>query len=188
MSRLDENQASLLIFIFHRYKTALQSLFAKNNAHPVAFEVARVSGRGGHAHVQVVPVPRTISADAIADAFKAEGEHSRIDFEFEEADSEVPAHPGDRGYFRVELPDGRRMVHWLKDGVPFSIQFGRCVVILTLGNDAHSIISPRRQVLVSLLGIPDRFDWKDCAQSDADDTEDAQQFKSAFAPFDPCLE
>lgn len=68
-------------------------------------------------------MPRSISADAVADAFKAEGDRLRIDFEFEDADS--PTGAGERGYFRVELPDGRRMVHWLKDGVPFSIQFGR---------------------------------------------------------------
>jgi hypothetical protein len=42
-------------------------------------------------------------------------------------------------------------------------------------------------VLVSLLNMPERFDWKECAQSEEQDREDAQAFKLAFAPFDPTL-
>lgn len=44
-----------------------------------------------------------------------------------------------------------------------------------------------RVVLTSLLGMEDRLDWKACAQSDEDDTLDAQHFKTAFAPFDDML-
>ena len=45
----------------------------------------------------------------------------------------------------------------------------------------------RRQVLVGLLGMPERFDWKECTQSDEDDKADTQAFKTAFAAFDPTL-
>jgi hypothetical protein len=89
----------------------------------VAFEVGRLSAKGGHAHIQIVPVPTSISADTIASAFTNEGTRLGIDFEFE--DPETRTVSGDRGYFKVDLPDGRRMVHWLKDGVPFGVQFGR---------------------------------------------------------------
>lgn len=149
-----------------KYKAALHSLYGKHGAHPVAFEVGRLSAKGGHAHVQVAPVPSSLSAETIAEAFKTEGERLGIDFEFGDVNTQTG--PGDRGYFKVDLPDGRHLVHWLKDGVPFSIQFGR-------------------QVLVELLGISERFDWKDCAQSEDDDKHDVEQFKTAFAPFDPCL-
>ena len=44
-----------------------------------------------------------------------------------------------------------------------------------------------RQVLVSILGMADRFDWKACTQSEGEDKEDVQAFKAAFAPFDPSL-
>jgi len=54
----------------------------------------------------------------------------------------------------------------MKDTVPFNIQFGR-------------------QVLVSLLNIPDRFAWKACMLSDDEDKAEAQAFKGAFTPFDP---
>lgn len=45
-----------------------------------------------------------------------------------------------------------------------------------------------RQVLVSILGMADRFDWKACTQPEEEDKEDAQAFKAAFLPFDPSLE
>ncbi|KAI0347740.1 hypothetical protein BDW22DRAFT_15436 [Trametopsis cervina] len=149
-----------------KYKSALRAFYGKHHAHPVAFEVGRITAKGGHAHIQVVPVPTSISADAIADTFTKEGSRLGIEFEYEEGDTRTP--PGDRGYFKVDLPDGRRMVHWLKDGVPFGVQFGR-------------------QVLVTLLGMPERFDWKECEQSEEDDRQDVQQFKDAFLAFDPSL-
>ena len=43
-------------------------------------------------------------------------------------------------------------------------------------------------MLVAILGMGDRFDWKACTQSEAEDKEDVQAFKAAFAAFDPSLE
>jgi hypothetical protein len=45
--------------------------------------------------------------------------------------------------------------------------------------------APFRQVLVSLLNMPDRLDWKACMLTDDEDKAEAQAFKGAFAPFDP---
>ncbi len=153
-----------------RYKNALRAFYAKHHSHPVSFEVGRLSAKGGHAHIQVVPVPTSIPAQSIFDAFTREGQRLGIDFEVQEPDSgdigRTPA--GDRGYFKVDLPDGRKLVHWLRDGVPFGVQFGR-------------------EVLVGLLGMPERFDWKECAQDEEDDRRDVEAFKDAFLPFDPTL-
>lgn len=113
-----------------RYKNALGSFYSNYDAHAVSFEVGRLSAKGGHAHVQVVPIPRSISADAIADFFISEGTRQGIDLDFE--DASPASHIGDRGYFRVDLSNGKRLVHWLKDGVPFSVQFGRCVQSITV--------------------------------------------------------
>jgi hypothetical protein len=38
------------------------------------------------------------------------------------------------GYFRVELPDGRRLVHRMRSGLPFSVQFGRYAAKLRVPN------------------------------------------------------
>ena len=42
-----------------------------------------------------------------------------------------------------------------------------------------------RQVLVGLLEMPDRMDWRACMLSEDEDKADAQAFKNAFVPFDP---
>ncbi|KAH7921377.1 nuclear protein [Leucogyrophana mollusca] len=150
-----------------KYKTALRGLYAKHGAAAVFFEVGRLSAKGGHAHVQAIPVPLGLQ-NKVEDAFLKEGRTQGIDFE-SDADGALEACAGGaRSYFRVDLPDGRKLVHLMKDHVPFSIQFGR-------------------QVLVSLLDIPDRFDWKACMLAEEEDKADVQAFKAAFAPFDPSL-
>lgn len=49
------------------------------------------------------------------------------------------------------------------------------------------IFGPVRQVLAKLLRMDERVDWKACMQSEAEDREDVQAFKTAFAPFDPSM-
>ncbi|TRM59290.1 CwfJ C-terminus 1-domain-containing protein-like protein [Schizophyllum amplum] len=148
-----------------KYKYSLRALYAKHDAVGVMFEVARLGRKGGHAHVQCVPVPRRLQ-DSVENAFRDEGARQNIDFE-EDADAALQACAGGMGsYFRVDLPDGRKMVHLIKDHVPFSLQFGR-------------------QVLSTLLGAPERMEWQACLLSDEEDTADAQAFKEAFAPFNP---
>ncbi|KAL0060002.1 hypothetical protein AAF712_013238 [Marasmius tenuissimus] len=148
-----------------KYKSALRAFYAKHFCVPVFFEVGRISGKGGHAHVQAVPIPNKLK-DKVENAFVTEGRTQGIDFE-EDPEGALEACQGGRGgYFRVDLPDGRKMVHLIKDHVPFGIQFGR-------------------QVLVNLLNIPERLDWKACTLSEDEDRADAAAFKTTFAPFDP---
>lgn len=107
-----------------RYKSALRALYAKHGTVPVFFEVGRLSTKGGHAHVQAVPIPLQLK-DKVELAFTDEGRSHGIDFE-ENPDAALQLCSGGRqSYFRVDLPDGRKMVHLMKDTVPFSIQFGR---------------------------------------------------------------
>ena len=88
------------------------------------FEVGRLSAKGGHAHVQAVPVPLKLK-DKVEETFLKEGRQMGIDFE-SDPDAALESCQGGRGsYFRVDLPDGRKMVHVMKGHVPFSIQFGR---------------------------------------------------------------
>ena len=102
----------------------MRSLYAKHGAAPVAFEVGRLSAKGGHAHVQVVPVPNKL-ASKVEETFIKEGRQLGIEFEGD-PDAALDSCQGGRGsYFRVDLPDGRKMVHLIRDGVPFGVQFGR---------------------------------------------------------------
>ncbi|KAH9928175.1 nuclear protein [Fomitopsis serialis] len=151
-----------------RYKDALRAFYAKHSAAVVSFEVGRLTAKGGHAHVQVVPVPNKVK-EKVETTFVDEGRRHGIEFEAD-AEEALRSCEGGRGsYFRVDLPDGRKMVHLLRDNVPFSVQFGR-------------------QVLVSLLGMQERFDWKTCLQSEEQDKADAEAFKKAFGPFDPSFD
>lgn len=146
-----------------QYKTALRAFYAKHGATPIFFEVGRLSAKGGHSHIQVIPVPLSLK-DSVESAFVDGGKAHGIEFDVEEAGAKVPGQ--DAGsYFRVEFPNASRRVHWMRDGVPFSVQFGR-------------------QVLSSLLKLEDRMDWKACVQAEEDDKADVQAFKTAFAPFD----
>ena len=90
----------------------------------VFFEVARLRQKGGHAHAQAVPVPLKLQ-NKIEETFMNEGRSLGIEFE-ENPDEALDSCSNGRGsYFRVDLPDGRKMVHVMKDHIPFSIQFGR---------------------------------------------------------------
>lgn len=69
-------------------------------------------------------------------------------------------------YLRVDLPDGKRLVHDIRPGARFSLQFGRATT-------------------AKILGDEERSDWKACAKSDEEEGKDAQDFKKAFAQYDP---
>jgi len=103
------------------YKSALRACYASYNAVPVTFEVGRLTGRGGHAHVQVVPIPIELK-DTVAQSFRAAGQAKDIDWEPEP--ERALARVGEGGnYFKVECPDGTKLVHLLKGN--FDLQFGR---------------------------------------------------------------
>jgi hypothetical protein len=91
----------------------------------VSFEVARVSAKGGHAHVQVVPVPQSL-ADKVEETFVNEGKRMGLEPEEDLQGALAACADGKKSYFKVDLPDGRTMM-WLFDGAgrAFSLQFGR---------------------------------------------------------------
>jgi hypothetical protein len=59
----------------------------------------------------------------VEQAFKSQG----IDFDGKLEDCQGSGLPGGRGksYFRVDLPDGRTLVHLIEEHAPFGVQFGR---------------------------------------------------------------
>jgi hypothetical protein len=91
----------------------------------VSFEVAKVSAKGGHAHVQVVPVPQSL-ADRVEEVFVNEGKKIGLDPESDPRGALKLCADGKKSYFRLDLPGGR-IVLWMTDsaGRSFSLQFGR---------------------------------------------------------------
>lgn len=90
----------------------------------VTFEVARLSAKGGHAHVQVVPVPMKLQ-DKVEQAFLDYGRQQGIEFEEDPEGAMQSCRDGLKSYFRVDLPGGKKMVHLMHDTRAFSLQFGR---------------------------------------------------------------
>ncbi|KAG9103133.1 hypothetical protein FRC06_000128 [Ceratobasidium sp. 370] len=149
-----------------QYKSALRSMFSKYGAVAVMFEVARLSGRGGHAHIQVVPVPMD-KAERVEHAFRARAEMEGIRWESDPEAALEGAKRGGGNYFRVDLPDGRKMISLIRGS--FNLQFGRTT-------------------LAEVLDLGERADWKACPEDDAQQRADASRFKKAFASFDPASE
>jgi len=77
----------------------------------------------------VCPIPNTL-ADKVAMTFHDEGSKEGYSFE-EDGDDVLRSQNITDNYFRVELPDGRVLVHILSAGKPFNLQFGRSVESLS---------------------------------------------------------
>ena len=113
-----------IISEIEQFKSALRDLYAKHDHVAVAFEVARLTGKGGHAHVQVIPVPSALAGKVEAQ-FRADGQAAGIPWE-EDADEALErAAQANDNYFKVDLPDGKKLVHIMGPGRPFNLQFGR---------------------------------------------------------------
>ncbi|KAG2230013.1 hypothetical protein INT48_003059, partial [Thamnidium elegans] len=146
-----------------KYKSALRRMFDQYDQDLVLFEVSRESFRGlAHAHIQIVPVPKSKS-DQIEKIAREQAQLAGMDFIDQIPQNvEIP-------YFRMELPNGKSLVHLLRPKERFNLQFGRLV-------------------LANVLGSPEREDWKACSQTEEEEKQNAVAFKKAFESFDFSLQ
>ncbi|GAA5831032.1 hypothetical protein JCM5353_005601, partial [Sporobolomyces roseus] len=151
------------------YKQALKKCFENFGAEMVVFEMARTTGKGGHAHIQICPIPASLASEAES-TFTMQAQKYGFDLEEvkDPASFHKTAEEDGKGtdYFKVDLPNGKSFVHWIAKDERFGLQFGRETVAL-------------------LLHTPDRADWKRCAKSDDEEKKDCQRFKAGFKKFDP---
>lgn len=98
--------------------------YAQYDADSVFIETARVSAKGGHAHVQAIPVPQSLSS-RVRDAFTTVGGQRGVNFAEDTEGALAACKEGVRGYFRVDLPDNTSMVHMIREGGGFNLQLGR---------------------------------------------------------------
>jgi len=103
-----------------------------------------------------------------------------VEFE-EEKESDIAK---GQNYFRVELPDGRVLVHYMRPGVSFDLQYGRWVFEFIYFSTFGFRLPALRIALANLLNIQDRIDWKTCTQSEEEEKQDVEAFKKAFSHFD----
>lgn len=148
------------------YQSSLSKLYANFNASMVSFEVAKVSGTGarqGHGHVQVCPIPNEL-VEKIEPAFVEEGK--KVGIEFEQEDGKGEGVGEEVSYFRVGLPSGKKMVHFIRPDQRFNMQFGRFVLAKVLGED-------------------ERWDWKSCVGTEEDERWECKEFQKVFKGFEP---
>ncbi|KAI9490653.1 CwfJ C-terminus 1-domain-containing protein-like protein [Zychaea mexicana] len=143
-----------------KYKNALRAMFAEYGQDMLVFELSRQSFMG-HAHMQIVPVPKDKSDSIEATARQAAKQEG-----FELTD-QVPTGP-DVNFFKLELPNGKSLVHVLQPRERFNLQFGRLIA-------------------AKVLGHPEREDWKTCKQTTDEEKNDTSAFKDAFKKYDPTV-
>lgn len=160
-----------------RYRSALHSLLTarskdtdgRSQVGAVTWEISRASGV--HNHWQFLPVPvELVQKGLVEGAFKIEAEN--LDYPAFVTSASQIASVEEGSYFKVMIwSEALRteMVMPLDKSFRFDLQFGR-------------------RVLGKLLGLESRTNWKDCGQTKAEESEDAERFKKMFEGFDFSLE
>ena len=168
-----------------RYRLAIYDMIASkagDQLGAVCWEVSRKFVR--HFVWQLLPVPADLVRRGVVEAaFKVYAENSSLPpFTKFPASDLVPLERGD--YFRVwiwtpptpgledndddseqESKREKSMILPIDESVRFDIQFGR-------------------KVMANLLKLDKRTDWRDCAQSEKEETAATETFKDMFKPFD----
>ncbi|KAL2613505.1 hypothetical protein R1flu_025197 [Riccia fluitans] len=157
-----------------KYVNALRDCHKKQGNDTIIFERYIQLRAGTHAHVQIIPVPEG-KGQLAYNAFQSAAKEAGFNFQtlpsgksHHEARQALSELVQKRNYFYVELPDQTRLVHSLDTGPKMSMQFGR-------------------EVVASLMDIPERGDWKACVTTKEEETSMAEEFKQQFSTFDPML-
>lgn len=109
------------------------------------------------------PIPAAAASRA-REIFEEEG--AKASYDFTSDPSQVLRILQSGNYFRLDLPDGTKLVHAIRPGDRFNLQFGRTTV-------------------AQLLDRPARADWKACAKADEEEGNDKNAFAKVFSKFDP---
>ena len=182
----------------HRYRRALHSLLTEKSQDTlgaVTWEVSRAEGI--HIHWQFLPVPSDLIAKGLVEAaFKVEAENEKYPMLKHQEIGDGTAEEGD--YFRVWIwrpREGKKSEtkstsdatsHAGKDEE--REQGEEISLVLLLSPEFRFDLQFGRRVMAKLLHLEARMNWRDCQQSEAEETQDAEVFKKAFKEFDFSLD
>ncbi|KAI9313822.1 CwfJ C-terminus 1-domain-containing protein-like protein [Dichotomocladium elegans] len=145
-----------------QYINALRKFYADHQHDMVVFEICRKSqGNMGHAHIQVIPVPKDKSG-LLEDILNKEAEKANYKLHTDRPNMS----PYD-SFFKIDLPGGS-YYHIIHPKERFNLQFGRLVVATALGH-------------------PERENWDTNRQTHEQEVKGALDFKTAFRRYDPSL-
>lgn len=186
----------------HRYRRALHSYLVSrcgDKLGAVTWELSRASIR--HTHWQFLPVSADMVKRGLVEAaFKVEAENEKYPVTFRTKDvGDGTVDQGD--FFRVWIwmpapedavdgsDDGGGQKADTEGGDDGEEKRGKqnCLV-LPLSEAFRFDLQFGRRVMAKLLGLEGRRDWRDCLQTDEEETADAERFKEAFNKFDWALE
>ncbi|KAI9788153.1 MAG: hypothetical protein M1816_007199 [Peltula sp. TS41687] len=181
-----------------RYRKALQSMIhsqSKGQLGSVTWEVSRK--KGVHAHWQFLPLSNDLVSQGLVEAaFKVEAENENYPA-FEKKEPKVDEDETMAGdFFRIWIsgslgPDKADPAHENgSSGNDSSVVMAheeKCLVS-HLSDDARFDVQFGRRVVAKLLGLEDRMNWKDCLQSQEEETADVEAFKAAFHDLDFSLQ
>lgn len=174
----DKSVQRSTVIELQRYRDALHKLLAakskdntgRSKLGAVTWEISRAGGV--HLHWQFLPVPVDMIQKGLVEAgFKVEAEN--LGYPRMETDASKVADIEEAGdYLKVMIWSEavrKELILPIDQTYRFDLQFGR-------------------KVLAKLLDLLDRMDWRACAQTETEETSDANAFKEAFKEFDFSLE
>ncbi|KAK1036542.1 hypothetical protein LTR33_016334 [Friedmanniomyces endolithicus] len=160
-----------------QYRAALQSMLVEKSKGEdglaklgaVTWEISRNSGV--HLHWQFLPVPVDMVRQGLVEA----------GFDQEAANLNYP-----------KFVKGFKEMEEIEEGNFFKVTIWsealRKEMVMPLDGDFRFDLQFGRRVLGKLLGLEQRTHWKDCGQTVAEETADAEVFKGVFKKFDFGLE
>lgn len=175
-----------------KYRDALSTMVAERSNGKLGSVTWEVSRSGGiHTHWQFLPVPADLLQRGLVEAaFKVEAENEQYPaFESVRPDVDVDGDVSD--YFRVWTwrtrtnQDGEEAAEEAANDKSTVVQKS---MSLPLDSGFRFDLQFGRRVLGKLLGLEKRRDWRDCGQSEQEETADAEAFKAAFKSHDFSLE
>lgn len=163
----------------NKYKSSLQNMVAKRSEGKLGAVTYEVSRAGGvHTHWQFLPVDISlISKGLVEAAFRVEAENLKYP-DFEVRDPGVDGDAGD--FFRVWIWSPSENTAEDEEAEKGTT---KCLT-LPISSDFRFDLQFGRKVLAKLLGLENRFQWRDVAQTEEQEKKDVAAFKNAFKEFD----
>ena len=179
-----------------RYREALHSMLsekAKGDLGAVTWEVSRADGI--HIHWQFLPVPASLIKKGLVEAaFRVEAENEQYpQFKIKDIGDGLAE---ENDYFRLWIwmpgeDEKNDSITNTEDGPEADTEqpIGKeKSLILPLSSKFRFDLQFGRRVIAKLLQLENRFNWRDCLQSQAEEAADAEAFKAAFKSFDFSLD
>ena len=181
---MDEDSRESTFNEMQRYRAALHKMIqerSNNELGAVTWEVSRATGI--HVHWQFLPVhTELIERGLVESAFVVEAEKAKYP-KFNRGKPDTVSEQGD--YFRVWIwkPTKSTEEEQEKSGNETETK-SETTLVLPLSRDFRFDLQFGRTVMSKIMGLEKRADWRDVAQTQAEETADATAFKAAFEKFD----